>query len=84
MTNNINIPIITDLVMAGDPILKERALQKHTVPSHIEELNTRIDQIENAIGQDASGPIGRAFAIRAEDRYRNAKPKTNKSKKELL
>jgi hypothetical protein len=34
--------------------------------SQFDELNARIDDLESAIGQDAEGPIGRAFAIRAE------------------
>lgn len=65
MPNVNNIPIASDLVAAGNPKLKKNA-HEYTGPSHIEELNTRIDELENAIGQDNSGPIGRAFAIRAE------------------
>jgi hypothetical protein len=66
MSKNINIPMVTDLVAAGDPRLKANAQKMYSTPSHIDELNMRIDEIENTIGQDNSGPIGRAFAIRAE------------------
>ncbi len=66
MPQNMNIPVATDLIVAGDPQLKARAQNNYSIPSHIEELNNRIDELENAIGQDNSGPIGRAFAIRAE------------------
>ncbi len=65
MSNALNIPIASDLVALGNPRLKKSA-QEYSAPSHIEELNTRIDELESAIGQDNSGPIGRAFAIRAE------------------
>ena len=32
----------------------------------VENQKERIDEIESAIGQDNTGPVGRAFAIRAE------------------
>ncbi len=67
MSKNLNVPIITKLVVAGDPELKRKAKKIYSIPSHIEELNMRIDEIESAIGQDTKGPIGRAFAIRAEE-----------------
>lgn len=66
MSRNINIPVASDLIVSGDPYLKALAQKNYSIPSHIEELNNRIDELENAIGQDNSGPIGRAFAIRAE------------------
>ncbi len=66
MSRNINIPVATDLIVSGDPQLKALAQKNYSIPSHIEELNNRIDELEHAIGQDNSGPIGRAFAIRAE------------------
>jgi hypothetical protein len=66
MSKNINIPVASDLVVLGNPQLKALAQNNDSIPSHIEELNSRIDELENAIGQDNSGPIGRAFAIRAE------------------
>lgn len=61
-----NIPLATKLVCAGDPAMKAQAKQRYKAPSHLDELNARIDALESAIGQDASGPVGRAFAIRAE------------------
>lgn len=74
MKNLANIPMVTNLVTAGDPKLKAKAQAKSRSSSvlHIDELNQRIDELETAIGQDNSGPIGRAFAIRAES---NRRPK---------
>lgn len=66
MSKNSNIPVASDLVAMGNPQLKALAQKNNIIPSHIEELNSRIDELESAIGQDNSGPIGRAFAIRAE------------------
>ncbi len=66
MSKNSNIPVASDLVALGNPQLKALAQNNNNIPSHIEELNSRIDELESAIGQDNSGPIGRAFAIRAE------------------
>ena len=66
MPKKTNIPTVTDLVAAGDPKLKTKAQEMHSKPQHINELNMRIDELESAIGQNNSGPIGRAFAIRAE------------------
>lgn len=78
MLKNKNIPIASDLIASGDPQLKEQAQKEHTMTSHINELNTRIDELESAIGQDNSGPIGRAFAIRAEDNTdKNSDSKTS-------
>ena len=72
MKKHANIPMATKLVAAGDPKLKAKALEqrKNSRVSHIDELNQRIDELETAIGQDNSGPIGRAFAIRAESNRR--------------
>ena len=58
--------MVTDLVAAGDPILKANAQKGQHAQTHIDELNLRIDELENAIGQSDKRPIGRAFAIRAE------------------
>jgi len=66
MSQNINIPTVTDLVSAGNPDLKtDSATNDFT--NNIDELNIRIDELENAIGQKDSGPIGRAYAIRSEE-----------------
>ncbi len=70
-----NIPLVTDLVAAGDPALKVNGDVLNQKSSQFEELNTRIDELESAIGQDTSGPIGRAFAIRAEQNGYTATPK---------
>ena len=64
--NHNNVPTITNLVATGDPRKKAQPQQNHTGSSHLDELNQRIDEIEDAIGQDNTGPVGRAFAIRAE------------------
>ena len=64
--NHANVPTITDLVAAGDPAKKAQAKNEAYGSTHLNELNNRIDEIENAIGQDNTGPVGRAFAIRAE------------------
>lgn len=61
-----NIPIAKNLIVPGNPAIKARANERYSVPSHLEELNSRIDEIESAIGQTNEGPVGRAFAIRAE------------------
>lgn len=62
----INVPTITDLVAAGDPSKKAEAENNTSNSSHLDELNQRIDEIEDAIGQDNTGPVGRAHAIRSE------------------
>lgn len=64
--NHNNVPTITNLVAAGNPSKKAKAKRKRAGSSHLDELNQRIDEIESAIGQDKTGPVGRAFAIRAE------------------
>ncbi len=87
MSKNTNVPMASDLIVPGDPQLKALAQKNYSVPSHIEELNNRIDELENAIGQDNSDPIGRAFAIRAEtscDKDSDATIGHLKMKKEFL
>ncbi len=71
MANDQNIPILTDLVIAGNPKLKVPDKDKQSKSPQAANLNMRIDEIEVAIGQDKSGPIGRAFAIRAEKKSEN-------------
>ncbi len=66
MSTQNNIPTASDLIALGDPKLKEIAQENNAIPSHLDELNLRINELEIAIGQDNSDPIGRAFAIRAE------------------
>jgi len=67
MSKNSNIPLATDLVYEGDPIMKAKVELNNSIPSHLEDLNQRIDDIETAIGQDESDPVGRAHAIRSEN-----------------
>lgn len=71
-----NVPTVSNLVAAGDPVKIARAKNiKSQASSHLSELNDRIDEIENAIGQDKTEPVGRAFAIRAEtNRVTKARP----------
>jgi len=65
MTEKLNIPLVTDLIYPGDPVMKAEA--ENNIPSHLDGLKQTIDDIESAIGQDKTGPVGRAHAIRAED-----------------
>jgi len=76
--NNNTIPTLTNLVASGNPSKKARKQSKNSSSSHLDDLNQRIDEIENAIGQDNSGPVGRAFAIRAEtNKLTNNKTSSN-------
>lgn len=68
MSQNQNIPVLTDLIVAGNPKLKKTEEDKHSLSLKTANLNMRIDEIEAAIGQDSEGPVGRAFAIRAEEK----------------
>lgn len=81
MSKYANVPTITNLVAAGDPRKKAKAQNSYGAPSHIDELNMRIDELEDAIGQDNSGPIGRAFAIRAESSKSSKTQQGNRRKK---
>lgn len=67
--NTRHIPILSDLIAPGNPDLKLSEKQKKAFKSQSANLNMRIDDIEVAIGQDASDPIGRAYAIRAEEEF---------------
>lgn len=69
MSQNQNVPILTDLVKAGNPKLKMPEQDKESISLRTANLNMRIDEIETAIGQDTAGPVGRAFAIRAEEKF---------------
>ena len=76
MSKNINIPMVTDLVAAGDPKQKAKAQKADSMYTPIDELNLRIDELESAIGQDNKDPIGRAYAIRAETNNSDTKQPT--------
>lgn len=80
MSKNINIPMVTELVAPGNPKLKARAELRNANSNNLDELNLRIDELEDAIGQDNSGPIGRAFAIRAESPAKKSGTKTKSTK----
>jgi len=75
MFKNKNIPIASDLIAPGNPQLKAQTQKESATPSHLDELNNRIDELESAIGQDNSGPIGRAFAIRVEETTKKSSEK---------
>lgn len=67
----IRIPIITDLVLPGDPDLKIKVkLGAEGVEGDKQafdlRLKEKIDELKNTIGQDESNNIGRAHAIRSE------------------
>ncbi|MEE9327481.1 MAG: hypothetical protein V3U71_09330 [Cocleimonas sp.] len=66
MPQNFNIPTVSNLVSAGDPSLKSNSVSTGFSTSS-DELNLRIEELENAIGQDNIEPIGRAYAIRSEE-----------------
>ena len=61
-----NIPVVSDLVMPGNPALRRQGDTSGKIRRHADALNSRIDELESAIGQDTMGTRSRAFAIRAE------------------
>lgn len=78
------IPVVSDVVIPGNPELRQ---QSHTAghsrtKSYVDDLNSRIDELESAIGQDTMGSQSRAHAIRAEASRSRTPPikrlKTNK------
>lgn len=75
-SQNLNIPLLTELVTAGNPKLKLSEEDKKSLSPQSANLNMRIDEIEVAIGQDTNGPIGRAYAIRAEESFIPPSPET--------
>jgi hypothetical protein len=65
--NHILIPVASDLVIPGNPLMKKEASEKHSAESsYIDNLNRRINELETAIGQDETTSLGRAYAIREE------------------
>ncbi|MCK5812613.1 MAG: hypothetical protein KAH03_00075 [Cocleimonas sp.] len=61
------IPVISDLVVPGDPLLKKEAYEKMSAESaYADNLNQRINELESAIGQDDMTSLSRAYAIREE------------------
>ncbi len=67
---NIYIPLVTDVVVPGNPEMKRLAKEKQasqiaTADAAV-NFQRRIDDVESAIGQDESKAPSRAHAIRAE------------------
>ena len=70
------IPVVSDLVVPGNPELRkdsENTSDMHN-RNYVDDLNSRIDELESAIGQDTMGSQSRAHAIRAEANRRNSRP----------
>jgi len=63
-----SIPLITDVVVLGNPEMKRLAKEKQAAMADHAAVNLqrRIDDVEDAIGQDESKAPSRAHAIRAE------------------
>ena len=62
------IPVVSDLVVPGNPALRQQDDASGNTKSgrYADHLNTRIDELESAIGQNTMGTRSRAYAIRAE------------------
>lgn len=62
------IPVVSDLVKPGNPALRQQNDISESTKSgrYADALNSRIEALESAIGQDTMGTQSRAFAIRAE------------------
>ena len=59
------IPVVSDLVVPGNPQLRQQSKSSGN-SSYVDALNSRIDELESAIGQDTMGSQSRAYAIREE------------------
>lgn len=67
INNTTLIPVISDLVIAGDPQMKKTKHEKTSAESeYSSNLSLRINELEMAIGQNNSTTMGRAYAIREE------------------
>lgn len=65
--NKLNIPIVTDVVVPGNPEMKRLAQEKLAKEGHAAlKFQHRINEVESAIGQDEGKSLSRAHAIRAE------------------
>lgn len=73
------IPVVSDLVVPGNPALRRQshAAGNSKTRNYVDDLNSRIDELESAIGQDTMGSQSRAHAIRAEA-SRNKRPPVKK------
>jgi hypothetical protein len=64
---NYSIPLVTDVVVPGNPEMKRLAQKKQQASNHAAiNFQNRINDVEDAIGQDESKSLSRAHAIRAE------------------
>ena len=65
---NNSIPLVTDVVVLGNPEMKRLAMEAGNASMDHAAINLqrRIDEVESAIGQDESKSPSRAHAIRAE------------------
>lgn len=62
-----SIPLITDVVVLGNPEMKRLAEQESNTYNHAAiNFQNRIDGVEDAIGQNEEKSPARAHAIRAE------------------
>lgn len=65
--NTTLIPVVSDLIIPGDPRLKKEANEKLSMESaYADNLNLRINELEAAIGQNDTTTLSRAYAIREE------------------
>jgi hypothetical protein len=65
--SNTRVPVVTDLVIPGDPKLKKLAEASSKKDNEaVHKLQKHIEEVESAIGQDDGQTIGRAHAIRKE------------------
>jgi hypothetical protein len=68
---NIQIPVVNDLVLLGDPELKQRVRENlETIECKNQEFDLRLKrkmaELRETIGQEEGDNIARAHAIRAE------------------
>ena len=70
------IPVVSDLVVPGNPELRQQSNAAGNTKNrnYVNDLNSRIDELESAIGQDTMGSQSRAHAIRAEANRRSTPP----------
>ncbi|RVU86181.1 hypothetical protein EOL70_01665 [Leucothrix sargassi] len=70
------IPVVSDLVVPGNPALRQasNAAGQAKNKNYVDDLNSRIDELESAIGQDTMGSQSRAYAIRAEANRKKTPP----------
>jgi hypothetical protein len=70
MERNVHIPIVTDLVISGDPTLKKVNIASEGLEGDKQAYDLRLKQkmaeLRETIGQEEGDNIARAHAIRAE------------------